>query len=598
MAQMNVRCFAGLVVIIALLGGAVAEAAVRPNILVIVADDHRQDLIGKYHDIIQTPTLDALCDQGIYFRNSYVTTPICAASRASIFTGLTERTHGYTFREPEVPADLVATAYPRLLKENGYRTGFVGKYGCKLNGAHSTRFDSYEILGQEISETYNGQSIPQTYYIANKARDFIEDATLNHAGMPWCMSVSFWNPHAHDQDLADQYHYPPEFDLLYEELTLPDARISDDATFNALPEFLRVSKARERWGWRYEGEKFQRMTKRYYRAITGVDKGVQMIREKLDDLEIEDNTVIIYIGDNGYMINERQLAGKWFGWEECLRVPLILYDPRSHAVKGVELDQTALNIDLAPTIAELAGVTIPEMYQGRSLYPLMLGESPLWREEFFFEHYFLASGGTLIPRNEGVRTENWKYVNFVLDDYEQLYDLKNDPGEVTNLAHLASYSNTMAQLRHASTAYIELYDEWPKDPALASADWTFADHDLDGLPDTWEIRYLETLSRLPAGDDDEDGYPNGHEFVAGTHPKDAGSLFIIDQTVPAIGNRSVSWESVTNRVYLVHAASALSTNTGWVPISGALPGDGKRIEFPDVLTSGSNAFYQVEVSFP
>ena len=92
-------------------------------------------------------------------------------------------------------------------------------------------------------------------------------------------------------------------------------------------------------------------------------------------------SVCRYIGDNGYMINERQLAGKWFGWEECLRVPLILHDPRANALKGVELDQVALNIDLAPTIVELAGVAVPETYQGRSLVPLMKGETPLWREE-------------------------------------------------------------------------------------------------------------------------------------------------------------------------------------------------------------------------
>ncbi len=570
----------------------------RPNILVIIADDHRQDLIGKYHDIVQTPTLDSLCNNGIYFNNSYVTTPICAASRASILTGLTERTHEYTFQRPAVSSIYASTSYPQILKENGYRTGFVGKYGCKLSGADSDRFHSYNNRSQSINESYDGQTIPQTYYIANKARDFIEDAENNYTNSPWCMSVSFWNPHAHDSDLADQYHYPPEFETLYDDVTIPDARISDTNTFNSLPEFLRTSKARERWGWRYETpEKFQRMTKRYYRAITAVDKGVEMIRNKLSELNIDDNTVIIYMGDNGYMINERQLAGKWFGWEECLQVPLIIYDPRTNAVKGVELDQIALNIDLAPTIAELAEIPIPDNYQGRSLYPLMTGADPLWREEFFFEHYYNPSTGTPIPRNEGVRTENWKYVNFYEDSYEQLYDLQNDPGEVTNVAYQAAYSNILEELRNASSAYIGLYGDW--EGTLSTPEWEGVDNDLDGLPDVWELRNLETFSQSPEGDDDNDGYLNGHEFVAGTHPRDASSLLLATQELSATGTVAVSWDSVTNRNYVVQKRAALTDDDVWIPVSASMAGDGQRFEISDAISANdTNAFYNVEVTLP
>ncbi|WPJ97273.1 sulfatase-like hydrolase/transferase [Coraliomargarita algicola] len=445
-----------------------SDALTRPNILVLIADDHRKDLIGKYHDIVVTPALDDLCDTGVFFNNAYATTPICAASRASIFTGLTERTHGYTFGESAVPAQFTATAYPKMLKENGYRTGFVGKFGCELSETSSERFDYYEDFWRTINKTYNGEAIPQTYYKAQKARDFIEDAHTNHAGTPWCMSVSFWDPHAFDHDLENQYYYPPEFETLYDDVTIPDARISDDATFNALPDFIKTSMCRTRWGWRYETpEKYQRMVKRHYRSITGVDKGVQMIRDKLTELGIADNTVIIYMGDNGYMINERQLAGKWLGWDECLQVPLIIYDPRDGGLRGAELDQVALNIDLAPTILELAGIDIPDMYQGKSLYPLLSGENPPWRNEFFFEHYFTANGQ--IPRSEGVRTDQWKYVKYPLDNFEQLYDLQADPGEVTNLAGNAAYADELALMQTASSAYVDLYSNWPpEEPELDS----------------------------------------------------------------------------------------------------------------------------------
>ncbi|WP_372846222.1 sulfatase-like hydrolase/transferase [Pontiella sp.] len=714
--------------VLASAGCAFAQSSTRPNILIVVADDHRQDLIGKYHAIIQTPTLDDLCNNGVYFKNAYVTTPICAASRASIFTGLTERTHGYTFGQSAVPAEFAATAYPKVLKENGYRTGFVGKYGCSLSGAQSERFDMIDSRGQTATATYNGVEMHHGYYMANVAGDFIEDCTTNHPGTPWCMSVSFWNPHAFDGDLENQYYYPEEFESLYEDVTIPEARISSDADFNALPDFIRSSMSRTRWGWRYDTpEKFQKMVKRYYRAIAGVDKAVQMIRDRLDALGVAGNTVIIYIGDNGYMINERQLAGKWLGWEECLRVPLIVYDPRSNALHGVELDQAALNIDLAPTMVEMAGIDIPEMYQGRSLYPLLKGDTPLWRHEFFFEHYFIAGGS--IPRNEGVRTERWKYVNFTLDAHEQLYDLHADPGETNNLATHAAYAAELELMRNAAGAYGELYSDWPyaesvpeptdrevyvdnEDSAVVysgtwnrqsnsgdyngsmhwandaddSAECSFegqsikvgvrkgnfgglcdiyvdgelvaedvdthgsasqavvyeaalsngihtvklvatgnkssssaganimfdflvyttseqqppqlpTDTDSDGLPDVWEVRYLETLSKNAGEDDDRDGLSNQDEYVAGTHPKNAGSVFKIQRFAEDSSGEGylLSWDSVAGRTYRVLESVDLASSV-WQVVFSNLTGSGEELAYRSPEGAPTNRFYKIQVA--
>lgn len=433
-------------------------ATPRPNILFIVADDHRWDLLGKYHPIVKTPNLDQLASKGTVFKNAFVTTPICAASRASIMTSTTERTHDYTFRQPPVAPSLSAISFPQKLKESGYHSGFVGKFGIKLAGKASDRFDYFAELLQATHNEYNGKKIPQSYYIAELAKDFIAQSQKDDASKPWVMSVNFWDPHAHDVDTKDQFHYPEELESLYSDITIPPARLSDDSYFQELPDFLKASLGRIRWEFRFGDEQtYQKMVKRHYRAVTGVDKAVGMIHKQLVDLGIDDNTIIIYTGDNGFSLNERQLAGKWYGWEEDLRVPLIIYDPRNKASHGKETQSTALNLDLAPTMLDFAGVASPSQYQGKSLLPL-LGTTGVdgWRDEFFFEHMYTAEGR--IPPMEGVRSVKWKYVRYPQHgNYEQLYDLTNDAGELVNLAKKEAHQKTLAEYRARTDEYVKQY---------------------------------------------------------------------------------------------------------------------------------------------
>lgn len=305
--------------------------------------------------------------------------------------------------------------------------------------------------------TFNGKEYPQSYYIAELAKEFIGQNKTS--GQPWVMSVNFWDPHAHDSDKEDQYHYPEEFESYYADVTIPAAKFSQDDTFDQLPEFLKQSIGHVRWQYRYGTEAiYQKMVKRHYRAIMGVDKGVGMIYQKLEELGMADNTIIIYAGDNGYNINERQLAGKWFGWEEDLRIPLIVYDPRNKKAQGKENTQVALNIDIAPTILELAGVNVPESYQGASLTPILYGNSPAdWREEFFFEHMYQPKRVS-IPPTVGLRTTEWKYVDFYKNDYQQLYHLISDPEEKNNLANLPEHQVTLKALSDRTNDYIKRYE--------------------------------------------------------------------------------------------------------------------------------------------
>jgi arylsulfatase A-like enzyme len=434
-----------------------AEAK-KPNILFILADDHRADMLGKYHPIIKTPNLDAIANKGIVFKNAFVTTPICATSRVSILTGLTERTHDFTFGRPKTGKVESANMYPNIIKAGGYSTAFVGKYEIGISGDNNERFDFFKPLLQTKTEEYKGETLPQTYYIAELAKEFIEQSALSDK--PWTMAVNFWDPHAHDIDQVDQYHYPAEFSSMYENVTIPPAKFSDDATYDALPEFLKGSIGRVRWQYRYSTEEmYQKMIKRYYRAISGVDKAVGMIYEKLQATGMADNTVIIYMGDNGYNLNERQLAGKWFGWEEALRIPLIIYDPRNKASQGKEVHKMALNIDIPSTILDLAGVAEPSTYQGKSLSPLLNNEQNVqWRDAFFFEHMYQPKR-VFIPPTVGIRTEQFKYVDFYKNDFQQLFDLVNDPEEKTNLIDSPQHQQVREELSKQVDYFIEKYEQ-------------------------------------------------------------------------------------------------------------------------------------------
>jgi len=183
----------------------------------------------------------------------------------------------------------------------------------------------------------------------------------------------------------------------------------------------------------------------YYRLIYGVDVVIGKIREQLRRLDFNDNTVLMLIGDNGFYLGEYGLAGKWFPHEESIRVPLVVFDPRAgRKLRGRTLEQVALNVDIAPTLLDLAGVKAPKQMQGHSLVPLLAGKKPKWRTEFFYEHPFEHK---TIVKTVALRTERYKYARYIDYDYEELYDLKNDPLETINLAGDEKYRKTLSSLR-------------------------------------------------------------------------------------------------------------------------------------------------------
>jgi len=425
-------------------------SAQKPNIIFILTDDQRWSALGYAgNEIIQTPEMDKLAESGVYFSQAIVTTPICSASRSSIFSGVHERTHKYTFQTGSIRNEFMEVAYPCLLKKAGYHTGFFGKFGVNSPGKEKMFdvFEEYDRNGRfpdrrgYFYKTLGEDTVHLTRYTGQKAIDFIENVPSDK---PFSLSLCFSAPHAHD-NAPLQYFWQDEPDKLYQNMELPGPDLADERYFNALPEFVRKGFNRTRWFWKNDTpEKYQHSTKGYYRMINGIDLEIAKIREKLSEKGLDDNTVIMLMGDNGFFLGERQLSGKWLMYDNSIRVPLIVYDPRLKQHR--DIDEMALNIDVPATILDLAGVEIPQLYQGKSLMPLVSGRTnTLERDTILVEHLWEFEN---IPPSEGVRTAEWKYMRYVNNrSIEELYNLKNDPKEINNLAKDPAYRVVLDEFR-------------------------------------------------------------------------------------------------------------------------------------------------------
>jgi len=426
------------------------ESKTRPNILFLLIDDQRNDTLGcAGHPIIKTPVIDDLAVNGVRFQNAFVTTSICAASRASILTGLYERTHGYTFGVPPLRADHMSKSYPALLHNSGYRTGFVGKYGISTKDKpESKMFDYFKPHGRNpyFKKQPDGSTRHETEIAGDKAIEFLNS---NPKGKPFCLSISFNAAHAEDGDKKNHFPWPKAVDRMYNDVEIPGPRLSDPSIFENNSDFLKTSMNRRRYFWRWDTpEKYQKNMKSYFRMISGIDHVIGRIRKELDRQSLSDNTVIIYMGDNGYYMGDRGFAGKWSHYEQSLRVPLIIYDPRLPPKKrGVVNDKTALNIDVPATMLNLASVEIPPHFQGSSLAPLLQGQSaPDWRTDFFCEHLMNHKD---IPKWEGVRGERYVYARYFEQEpvFEFLHDLRTDPDQLVNLASNPEHQDILARMR-------------------------------------------------------------------------------------------------------------------------------------------------------
>jgi alpha-L-rhamnosidase len=466
----------------------------KPNIIFILTDDQRWDALGYAgNKLVRTPEMDKLARQGVYFRNAAVSTPICAASRATLLSGMYERSHRYSFTTGPIRSEYMASAYPKVLRDAGYYTGFFGKFGVKYKDKDQL-FDVYDDYDRGpypdrrgyYYKTIGKDTVHLTRYTGQQALDFIQAAPKDK---PFCLSLSFSAPHAHDS-AKDQYFWQKETDDLLADTQVPMADLSEDRYFNILPKAVRDGFNRVRWYWRFDTpEKYQHSVKGYYRMIAGIDQEIAKIREQLQKTGQDKNTIIILMGDNGYFLGERQLAGKWLMYDNSIRVPLIVYDPRLGTHR--DLDEMALNVDVPATILDIAGVKAPATWQGQSLYPLVKGTAKgLKRDTILIEHLWEFAN---IPPSEGVRTKDWKYLRYVNDrSIEELYSLKDDPKEINNLASNPKYKKQLLALRQKNDELARRFSDGKAAPPVevkADANWTASNGaaPTKGAPFRWTL---------------------------------------------------------------------------------------------------------------
>ncbi|MHC5119112.1 MAG: sulfatase family protein, partial [Planctomycetota bacterium] len=437
-----------------------AATADKPNIIFFLADDQRHDTMGcSGNPIVKTPTLDRLAAEGVRFENAFCQVPVCAASRATLFSGLSQRTHGHNFGQPPVPQKYIATSYPMMLKKNGYRIGFAGKYGMAFSKAGLRKqFDFFKKINRNpyLKKMPDGSKRHETDLCADAAIDFIQS---NPVDKPFCLSISFNAPHAEDKDQRPGFHFqwPKSADGLYEDQVMPAPKLADEKYFKALPPFLQDENGlnRQRYFWRWDTpDKYQINLRAYYRMITGVDNAIQRVLHELKDRGLDENTIIVYSADNGYMMADRGTAGKWNHYEQSLHIPLIIYDPRLPAEhRGRVVTELVNNVDLAPTFVDVAGINVPEVYQGHSLLPLLEGKRPAnWREDIFCEHKFKKFNNW-----HAVRGQRYKYAVYYDEPagpYECLYDLKKDPAEFMNLASDPEYAGVLSKMKSRLKGYL------------------------------------------------------------------------------------------------------------------------------------------------
>ena len=415
------------------------------NIVVLYADDWRHDTLGAAgHPVVKTPHLDRLAKEGMRFTHNCVTTAICGVSRATLLTGQWMSRHGNpAFAMFTTPW---AETYPGLLRRNGYHVGHIGKWH---NGTFpQDKFD----FGRAYSGTHwireaDGTKIHVTQKNENDALDFLRTRPTDK---PFVLTLAFFATHAEDQNPLQFLPQPASMEL-YKDTVIPVPKTSSDEDFKRLPPFIanEQNEGRVRYHWRFDTpEKYQTMMKNYYRLATEVDATCGRVLAALRQQGLLENTLVIFTADNGYFHAEHGLADKWYPYEESIRTPLIVRDPRMPAaLRGQTNDDFTLNVDLAPTFLAAAGIAAPARMQGRDLSALYLASNaPAWRTEFFYEHATIKNIH-FIPSSEALVRKEVKYLYWPDFQHEELFDLTADRAETHNLAAAPNQAKTLASLR-------------------------------------------------------------------------------------------------------------------------------------------------------
>ena len=429
-----------------------------PNIVFVLVDDMRWDqlsLVG--HPFVQTPNIDRIGAEGVLFENSYAITPLCSPSRASTLTGQYPHTNriinndrnGLSFISHKL------VTFPQLLRRAGYETAFIGKWHMGDDDTRRPGFDhwiSFRGQGLYVDPVVNVNDKREQFtgYMTDMLNDWSVDFVKQERDKPFLLYLSHkavhepFIPAERHQDLyADQRYSPPPVD----EADLAGKPALQRDILPADPKFIpgaTPEPAEPRLG---RGTSQQALYLDYFRSLASVDEGVGMLFEALEETGQLDDTLFIFTSDNGFTLGEHgEFMNKRIAYEESLRVPLLMRYPRRIA-PGSTRGQFALNLDIAPTLYDLAGVTPPVPIHGQSLWPVVDDADAEFRKEFLAE-YFLEKVSPLHETWQTVRTERYKYIHYPdLQGMDELYDLQEDPKEQVNRLHSAEYHPVLRQMQ-------------------------------------------------------------------------------------------------------------------------------------------------------
>jgi len=419
----------------------------RPNIIFFLVDDMRYDMLSMLdHPFIKTPNIDKLAKKSVYFKEAFVTTSLCSPSRASMITGQYAHTHDVIDNDSDL--DPNTPTYPKELQKAGYQTGFIGKWHMgEASDDRRPGFDywvSFEGQGKYINPKLNVDGDRKK--LKGHMTDILTDLAVGYikeqsdTNQPYFLCLS--HKAVHENFTPTERHHEKYID---ERITYPDSYADTEANYKGKPDWLRAQ--RKSWhgsernfvdGDNVEGDDLARMTQIYAECMLGVDESLGKLVKTLKKLGELDNTVIIYMSDNGYLLGEHGLIDKRVMYEESIRVPAFLHWG-DKIKKGSVNEEFVLNIDIAPTILDIAGVEKPSSMQGASFLPLALGEDVVWRQDFLYE-YFVDHMAVQTPTIYGLRTKQYSYMTYhgVWDKFE-LYDIEKDPNQKDNLLGEVDY---------------------------------------------------------------------------------------------------------------------------------------------------------------
>jgi len=392
-----------------------------PNVMVILSDDHRWDAMSSTgHPFIQTPNLDRLADEGILFENAFVTTSLCSPSRASFLTGQYAHTHGV--RNNLTPWNNKNVTFLEMLKRAGYRTAFIGKWHMpgplpKLRGVD--RFITFTIqAGQgryfHCPLVVDGKEVPSRKpYITEELTDYAVEFIRSGEGNPFCLFLSHKAVH-------HQFKPPPGLDDLYKEVPLALPPEADP--------WIAFTKGQI---WSGVFGPIQPLYRNYCETVVALDQEIGRLLRELDRLGLTRNTIVVYASDNGYFWGEHRLLDKRWAYEESIRIPMIIRYPAASVRPGTRAKQMVLNIDVAPTLLDLAGVPPSPFMEGRSMTPILRDTLAPWRDAWLYEYF--KDFPYNVPELRAVRTERFKYIDYQGRMPDELFDVIHDPREKQNL---------------------------------------------------------------------------------------------------------------------------------------------------------------------